>query len=172
MDLRTECIVEGKKGCVFAFRLRLDSDCTTKKACAISRGKQDEMKQRSLCWFVFLLPRLVHNIYSININGWAHAGKEPHRANVAQLSRKTEDEAVPWCPVSCELEGGWGVDRLWCETVWAWRRQRADSAPRMDDGLCEWLCVAEELHGPVDPFITLLWPNKTNLSRFIQVKVT
>ena len=64
----------GKKGCVLAFRLRLDSDRATKIACAITKGKQDEMKPRSLCWFVVLLSRLVHNTHSININGWAHAG--------------------------------------------------------------------------------------------------
>lgn len=170
----------GKKGCVLAFRLRLDSDRATKIACTITKGKQDEMKPRSLCWFVVLLSRLVHNTHSININGWAHAGGKK-----ASQGERGPAVAEDWrwsrALMSGQLwvgGGAGGRSAVTRDSVSVGSRprrrrgQRADSAPRMHDGLYEWLCVAGELRGPVDYFITLLWPNKTNLSPFIRVKVT
>ena len=170
----------GKKGCVLAFRLRLDSDRATKIACAITKGKQDEMKPRSLCWFVVLLSRLVHNTHSININGWAHAGGKKSLTGRTRPSCRGRLKMKPCLDVRSAVSrgGAGGRSAVTRDTVSVGsrprrrRRQRADSAPRMHDGLYEWLCVAGELRGPVDYFITLLWPNKTNLSPFIRVKVT
>lgn len=118
----------GKKGCVLAFRLRLDSDRATKIACTITKGKQDEMKPRSLCWFVVLLSRLVHNTHSININGWAHAGGKK-----ASQGERGPAVAEDWRWSRALMSGQlWvrGVDRLWRVTPWALDRGQEDGEDR------------------------------------------